>query len=147
MASKTGVVVTGLDDMFGNIEKASVRTKRNVSNALEKFAFLVHREAIKKIQKGTRSGAEYSRGASSRRRSAAGEPPKTDTGRLVSAHRVVAHSPFNYEVGALENIAPYADQLEDKHQMNRPWLEPTLKENQSQLGILISQAISKGGLV
>jgi HK97 gp10 family phage protein len=136
-----------IDDFAKQLSKLSAKTQENVSRAVKTFALLIDRKSKEKIQKGTRSGRTYKRGTISHRASADGEPPKTDTGRLVSSIRPVFGN-MSAEVGSLANIAKYGDMLErgTKNMAARPWLEPTLQENSDALGNLITAAIKGGGL-
>jgi HK97 gp10 family phage protein len=127
---------------------AAKQTEENVHNAVVKFAFLIDRKAKEKIQKGTRSGRTYKRRSVTHTASASGEPPKTDTGRLVASIRPVLTGRMKAEVGSLSNIAVYGAMLEEgtKNMSARPWLEPTLRENEGALQGLMTAAIKTGGL-
>lgn len=137
-----------LDKLASKLAGAAMITERNMSDAVMRFAFLIQTEAATKISKGRRSGNEYKRGRKTHRASAGGEPPKTDTGRLVASIRPISTGFLSAEVGSLDAIAPYGGMLEDgtKNMDARPWLEPTLKENQDELGKYITAAIRTGGL-
>jgi HK97 gp10 family phage protein len=147
MAIETKVDIRELDKLADDIAKANSKTKRNINGAIHKFAILIDAKSKEKIQKGTRSGRTYRRRSVVHQASAPGEPPKTDTGRLVASIRPVFGN-MSAEVGSLANIAKYGEFLEQgtKNMAARPWLEPTLQENQGELGNLITAAIKSGGL-
>lgn len=136
-----------LQDLGDELLKSSVKTQQNISLAINKFAILIHSKSIEKIQKGQRSGRTYRRRSVTHQASAAGEAPKTDTGRLVSSIRPVFGN-MSAEVGSLANIAKYGGMLEEgtKNMAARPWLEPTLKENSDEFTKLMDIAIKTGGL-
>ncbi len=138
-----------LERLADEIAKSSSETANNVHVAVGKFAFLIDREAKKKVQKGSRSGRVYRRKSIRHTASAPGEPPKTDTGRLVASIRpVLGPGFFRAEVGSLAKIAKYGGMLEEgtTRMEARPWLEPTLTENQSELNKMFTAAIKAGGL-
>jgi phage gpG-like protein len=136
-----------LKDLGEEIAKASDKTKRNVGIAINKFAILIQSKSVEKIQKGQRSGRTYRRRSVTHTASAAGEPPKTDSGRLVASIRPVFGN-MSAEVGSLANIAKYGGMLEEgtKNMAARPWLEPTLKENSGEFVKMMDVAIKTGGL-
>jgi len=138
--------VSELHDLLRKINQASGKTLRLLDRAIDESAILLDEKAKEKIQKGPRSGKTYRRGGKSGRRSAAGEAPKTDTGRLVSSIRPEFKGFMDAEVGSLANIAPYGGILEDTDKLNRPWLKPTLDENEPAIWKKLDRAIKAGGL-
>lgn len=137
-----------LNELADKLAKAARDTEFQSVRALRTFALLIGRKAKEKIQKGSRSGRTYTRRSVTHVASASGEPPKTDSGRLVASIRPVFTDRFSAEVGSLSNIAIYGGMLEEgtKNMAARPWLEPTLKENESALQGLFTAAIKTGGL-
>lgn len=142
------VETSGIDRLTKQLSGAAKATESNIHDAVIKFAFLIDRKTKEKIQKGTRSGKTRRRRSIDHTASAPGEPPKTDSGRLVSSIRPVIKGRMSAEVGSLSNIAVYGAMLEDgtKNMGARPWLEPTLRENESALQALFTTAIKTGGL-
>jgi HK97 gp10 family phage protein len=136
-----------LNGLADEIAKASSKTEQSINNAVHRFAILLHAKSVEKIQKGKRSGVKYRRRSIVHTASAAGEPPKTDTGRLVASIRPV-FGKMSAEVGSLANIARYGEMLEKgtKNMAARPWLEPTLKENSGEFTKMMDIAIKSGGL-
>lgn len=149
MATKTqiSIDVSELRGMIEEIRNASTRTLMMLDRAIVESAMLIDLKAKEKIQKGQRSGVAYRRGGKSGRRSAAGEPPKTDTGRLVSSIRPTFEF-LQAEVGSLDNVARYGGMLETgtSKMESRPWLKPTLEENNAAIVSKIDAAIRAGGL-
>jgi hypothetical protein len=148
VASKTQIRidVSELKGLLQQIQSASTRTIQMLDRAVVESALLIDQKAKEKIQKGNRSGRVYKRRSVTHRASAPGEPPKTDTGRLVSSIRPTFEF-LQAEVGSLDNVARYGGYLEESDKMNRPWLKPTLEENQSEINAKIERAIKSGGLV
>ena len=149
MATKTQIRidVEELRGMIEEIRNASTRTLMMLDRAIVESAMLIDLKAKEKIQKGSRSGATYRRGGKSGRRSAPGEAPKTDTGRLVSSIRPTFEF-LQAEVGSLDNVARYGGMLEKgtSKMEARPWLQPTLQENSAAIMSKIDAAIRGGGL-
>jgi HK97 gp10 family phage protein len=151
VANKTEIKITNakqIGRLADRFAKRSKVTAANLDTAVKQAAFLIDRKAKEKIQKGSRSGRIYTRGSIVHQASSAGEAPKTDTGRLVSSIRPVFHSAGKAEVGSLANIAVYGAMLETgtANMAARPWLEPTLQENQDGITKIFDSAIRRGGL-
>ena len=151
-----------LNELADKLAKAATTTEKNVSEAVTKFAFLVDHKAKEKLKKRGKGrvyeqGKFYPRGGGggvfkrelpTHQASAEGDPPSTDSGRLVSSIRPVLTGRMSAEVGSLSNIAVYGGMLEEgtKNMAARPWLEPTLRENEGALQGLFTAAIKTGGL-
>jgi len=150
-----------LNKMADEIVKAISVTENNVSDAVVKFAYLLDLEAKELISSNHGTGRISARRTVSGNRkkgtgrrtlihqaSAAGEAPVTDTGRLVSSIRPAFYGMFRAEVGSLDQIAKYGGYLETgtSSVSPRPWLEPTLDNNKSQLASYLDAAVKSGGL-
>jgi HK97 gp10 family phage protein len=116
---------------------------KEVDVALRSAALLVEGTAKKKISHGGRSGRLYSgrRGGRSHQASAPGQPPKTDTGRLVAS---ITHNfeHMSAEVGSDVLYAPYLEMGTSK-MSPRPWLKPSLDENEGNIQRLITDAVNR----
>lgn len=114
---------------------------KNLDDAIRKAALLVEGTAKKKIQQGTRSGRFYARGRIIHRASAPGEPPKTDTGRLVGSIR----SNFFGLMAEVGSDVKYSSALElgTSRMKPRPWLRASLDENDSRIQNLIDTAVDE----
>lgn len=116
---------------------------KEVDQALLKAAIYVEAQTKVKIQRGPRSGHIYRRGRTRfHQASAPGEPPKTDTGNLVS-HIIHAHPSFLR--AEVISGAAYASFLEygTKHMAARPYLAPTLDESSAKIDEFIDEALGK----
>ena len=89
-------------------------------------AELVRTDAIRSIQRGSRSGRTYKRGSVFHRASGPGEAPKTDTGSLVSSIFSSLRKQRNKPVAFVGSDIVYAKHLEfgTRHMAARPWLQP-----------------------
>ncbi len=123
------------------LKDASFRMAREVDKAILTAAIILEGEIKKKISRGGRSGSKYSRGGKGAIRSAPGEPPKTDTGRLVGSIRH-EHSFLTASVGTDVNYAGYLE-LGTSKMAPRPFLIPTLEENTEKIEQLVLQAMQR----
>jgi HK97 gp10 family phage protein len=144
-------------DVSGNAAKklleASFSMARNVDRAILSAAILVEATAKKKISRGALTKGEKSEKrlygignkkfnrADQQVRSAPGEPPKTDTGRLVGSitHE---HSFLTASVGSNVSYAGYLE-LGTKHMEARPYLQPSLDESQDEIEKMIMRAMQE----
>ena len=102
---------------------------------------LVRNTAVTSINEGGRSGAFYTRGGKTGQRSAAGEPPKTDTGFLVQN---IALEVDNNGLGvSVESRADYSQALEfgTSKMGARPFMQPALEENKPKIRRLEQQMV------
>lgn len=128
-------------DVAEKLKTASSRVTDAVDGALLDAAILLEGIIKKKISRGGRSGNPYSVGGKSAQRSAPGEPPKSDTGRLVNSIRHT-HSFLTATVGTEVNYAGYLEYGTSK-MAARPYLEPTLEENEDTIEKMIIDAMQK----
>jgi hypothetical protein len=150
VASAVKINLKELNREADRIAKDLSTTRDNVATCVVQFALLIETESKEMIQKSSPTGRTYRRGKTvTHRASAPGEPPSTDTGRLVSSIRPAFYGEFSAEVGALQNIAKYGGYLETgtSRMGARPWLKPTLENNSSRLAGFLDAAIKSGGLV
>ena len=151
MATKildTKIDLTAYNRMIGKVTAAMVKTDDQMDLAVKKAAILIHGAAVEKIQKAKGTGRTYKRRSVTHQASSPGNPPRTDTGRLVSSIRFAFPGKRQAEVGSLANVAKYGNMLEEgtENMAARPWLEPTLRENADGISNLITAAIKHGEL-
>ena len=94
---------------------------------------LVRNTVVTSIQQGVKSGVTYSRGGKTSRRSAAGEPPATDTGFLV---KNIALKIDTDGLGvSVESRADYSLALEfgTSKMAARPFMQPALESNRNKI--------------
>jgi HK97 gp10 family phage protein len=133
------IKVTIEDKLIEPLKNFSYLATREVDYALRDGAFLVEATVKKKISGGSRSGVGYRVGKKTSVRSAPGQPPKSDTGRLVSS---ITHefSYLNASVGTNVIYAPYLE-LGTSKMAARPYLQPSLDENKDKISSLIESAL------
>jgi len=137
--------IKGLDRLTNKLLRLPAAMTKNLRREIALGAELIRSEAIKSISKGGRTGVVYKRGGKTGQRSAPGEFPKTDRGRLVISIKtdpVAGTNGLAVKVGtnlrygrALEFGAP-ANNLKA-----RPWLARTLKNNAKKIGKKISREL------
>ncbi len=108
-----------LEEMSSDLRRDLLKQMRTVMPAME-------RDAIKRIDTGTRTGRSYIRNGKLGVRSAPGEFPKTDTGDLVSKFSNKVSSRKNKIVGTLQNNSDHASKLEFSplYKGGRPFMRP-----------------------
>ena len=145
--SQINIDVSELKEMLEKINAASRKAIQLVDRAVLESAVKIDSDVKETIQKGTRTGRTYKRRSVTHRASAPGEPPKTDTGRLVSSIRMVPAF-LSAEVGSLNSVAKYGNMLEEgtRNMEPRPVFEPTLEKNKPLIAKKISNAIKLSGL-
>ena len=110
---------------------------KNAQRACFKSANLVKNEAIKSISQGSPSGPVVTRYNPKRslRISAAGEPPVTDTGFLVSNITTEVQTEGRRVTGIVRSQAPYSAFLEfgTQHMPARPFMQPALDKSANKI--------------
>jgi hypothetical protein len=162
----TRLTVKGLDQVQRNLKAAQARLSKGFQDAIHATGLSVQRTAQKKIQSGSRSGTIYYRipgdkyltiragstdgtpvafpGGSGvhnlslrHQASAPGEPPKTDTGGLVSSIAIVLGS-MKAQVGTGLDYGKYLE-FGTTRMEPRPWLYPSLMENGDTLKRMVAK--------
>lgn len=116
------VTIKGLKRLQKELDKFGITTAKVMQEALLLSGNKVQREAKLMINTASPSGKFYG----NHRASAAGEPPKTDTGNLVRNIDVKA-SKGVVKVGIMTQKAKYGAYLEfgTSNMGARPWLKPS----------------------
>lgn len=101
------------------------------------------KQLIKTVNSGGRSGVMYSRGGKKAKRSAPGEPPKSDRGGLVKSIKVeILDEGFSSHVGT---PIKYAKALEfgfaPRNLLPRPFMGPTFEKNRDKYIKRIGSAV------
>jgi HK97 gp10 family phage protein len=119
-------------------------TKAGSIKAVQDSIFLIHKTAVESIQDNA-SGIPQVRYTNGRKRnvlaSKPGDPPNTDTGRLVQSIK------FDFQNGGLTGRVgtnlKYGAWLEfgTKNVEPRPWLSSAIKETAKQVGDIFKKAI------
>ena len=116
--------------------------RRNIEAALKGGAMLVANDAKRALQAGPKSGVVYRRRGIEHQASAPGEPPATDTGRLVGS--IVADGEgLNAYVEARTKYARWLE-YGTKHMAARPFFHPALERNRARIRDLVRAALATG---
>lgn len=126
-------------DLVGRFDIAQSKLERNLNKAVQASALLVQEMAVKNIQQGTRTGRTYRRRSITHKASAAGEYPKSDTGRLAGSIRT-DFSFLNASVGSDLNYSTWLETGTNK-MAARPWLSRTLQEQSPKIQKIVDAAI------
>lgn len=131
--------------LISRLKKLSTSSQLPVKQTMLKSAMKIQNESKKLISTGSRTGVVYSRGGISSRRSAPGEPPKTDTGGLVSSiNKIKLNDGFAYKIGSSVKYAWYLEfGTKDKKILPRPWLQPTFLKNKKNITRNIRKSVKK----
>jgi len=102
-------------------------------------------ESIKLINEGPRTGRAYRRNGISRRRSAPGEPPKTDTGRLVRSIRSITLDSGKSAITEVGTNLKYGAYLQygTAKMRPRPWLSVTFRHAKKKTRARMTEAFRK----
>jgi HK97 gp10 family phage protein len=142
--------VRGRRELIQTLGKISKATEQDVRRALLRGAIAVENTAVAKIIDPPKTGRIYrSRGNKKKlhQASAPGQPPAADTGEL---HTGITHAEapapqgvIRVEVGA---NAPYATALElgTSKMAPRPFMAPSLAENEALIRNNIAEAVRRG---
>ena len=131
-------------DFVGDLERFNKELLGNIDDAINQISIIVASRVRQKINQGPRSGRIYRVGSRGHYRfhqsSAPGEPPKTDTGNLVS-HTYPKHPSFL--VSQVISDAAYSSFLElgTSKMAPRPYMQVTVDENQTEINKIIDAAI------
>lgn len=131
--------------LISKLKKLSASSQLPVKQTMLKSAMKIQNESKKLISTGERTGVVYSRGGISSRRSAPGEPPKTDTGGLVSSiKKRKLNSGFEFLIGTNLKYGRYLEfGTKDKKILPRPWLQPTLLKHKKHIARNIRKSVKK----
>jgi HK97 gp10 family phage protein len=139
--------VTGEAALRAALAKYGATAEAEISQAIRATALNVQGDAVKSIQRGTKTGRVYmksAKGTKSKTRhqaSAPGEAPASDTGKLAGS--VVAL--INPLVAFVGSDLKYATYLEfgTMNISERPWLRPAREKNMQVFRQRIANALKK----
>ena len=137
------VTVSGDKDLNRKLNKLGLRMGKAIDAGVFITAQDVRTDAIKSIQsqstgrpvqRSRQGGGTYTHTASNE-----GQAPNTDTGKLVASIAVEKETDANYLVGSNLDYAAFLEFGTSKTGA-RPWLEPAMRKNISELNKNISKA-------
>lgn len=113
----------------------------NISKVVAKAALDISNTAKRSVQKGVRTGTKYKRRTIIHQASAPGEPPKTDTGNLVS-HIISRSEELRAVSGSTTKYAPWLE-FGTKYIEPRPFFKPAVDEIETDFLDNIAEAIKE----
>lgn len=141
---KINVEFEGIENLQRELRKRGSAAETAVKAAVMGAAFMVQGEARTSIQRGPKTGRAYQKSKTvTHIASAPGEPPATDTGRLVSSI-LVSPEDGGYAARVGTNVK-YGKDLEygTRKIAPRPWLFPAIKNNTRQILASISSTVRR----
>ena len=138
--------IEGLEETLQAFARLGTACKKEGAKAIAATAQKVRTDAIKSIQRGTKTGLVYTRGpgqnlSPTHQSSAPGQAPATDTGNLVSSIKAESKDLS----GRVYSDIKYAFWLEfgTVKMRPRPYLNPALMSNQKYFVNQLQRAIDK----
>lgn len=130
------------DVIQAHLESLSFDITKAIDGAVKDAAFLIKAYAQTHIQSGSRTGVAYQVAGKTSVRSAPGEWPKTDTGRLVSS--IKTDFP-NFLTAVVGSDVVYSEYLEmgTRNMAPRPWLQRSFDENADKITKIFENALSQ----
>lgn len=138
--------VTGDKELMKALKKLGAGATKALRQGINATAQQVRNTAVKSIQQVSQGETvtRYSQGGNAYNHTAsvAGEAPNTDTGALVKSVAVEQPSDTTAFVGSGLEYAPYLEFGTTKMKP-RPWLQPALDANISNLNANITKAVQR----
>ena len=139
--------ISGLAELFQNIQSVKSDLDREVSRAVRATAQAIREDAIKSIAAHQSQGREYTRGGVTHKASKAGHAPNQDRGTLTRNIRVTMNDDLTADV---TSNAPYSEALEfgTTNMQARPFMTPASegqrKKHAERLQKAAKNALSRG---
>lgn len=144
---KAKATIQGADKLamaIKSFDKASLLT---IQGIIDSSAQNIRNNAIRSIKNSPATGRTYKRGGISHTASSAGNPPKTDTGRLVGSISASVGE-LEAEIGAYVEYATYLE-FGTRNMSARPFMFPALEQERKtfvrKMDNAIKDAIAKAG--
>ena len=132
--------VIGVDHVTKRYRRIALEQLDEMGKALAISGLELQGQCRALISRGARSGKQRKKGG---RSSAPGEPPKTDTGRLVSnIFSILASDRQSVEVGTDINYGRFLEFGTSK-MAARPWLHPTYQKIKPRIEERLRRAFKK----
>ena len=124
--------IEGLDELNATLAKLPIEFEREAAKLVNSTANGVRNNAVRMIQRPSVGGVTYEKYSPRRTHtaSAAGEPPNTDTGRLIGSIRVQQAGKVTAEVIAGVDYARYLE-FGTRHMAARPFMTPAVEQERS----------------
>lgn len=124
---RTSVKVEGGEKLSEALKRFDEQATKEVQDVINATAQNIRNTAIRSIKQSPATGRTYKRGSISHTASATGNPPRTDTGRLV-ANINAKVGQLEAEIGAYIDYAPHLE-FGTRKMGARPFLFPALEQN------------------
>lgn len=128
---KTSVKIDGAKSVTEALARLDEQATKEVRDVINSTAQNIRSTAIRSIKQSPATGKTYNRGNISHTASSEGNPPRTDTGRLVGSIAVKTDEQANNleaEIGAYVNYAAHLE-FGTRNMGARPFLFPALEQN------------------
>lgn len=142
---KISASVKGIEKLKKKFDRLESDTKAGGVRAVQDSIFLIHKTAVEMIQDNSSGTPQIRYNASGRKRvvlaSLPGDPPNTDTGRLVQSVKFDFKN--NGLTGRVGTNLRYGAWLEFGTQVMaaRPWLSAAVRETSKEVGQIFKRAI------
>lgn len=129
-----------LKDLAREFAEDAIDIRRELRKVIVGTAFAVESNAKRSLNEGGKSGKAYKKYVPRRthKASAKGQAPASDTGNLANSIRV--NEKFGLSAEVIAN-AKYSGRLEDD--LDRPFMEPAYKKEESNLERELNRAIDR----
>src|SRR5690625_2691059 len=125
----TSLRIEGLDELNKTLSELSGKFEQEAGRLVNRTAQNIRNAAVRSIQKPSGIGTYYKKYNPDRMHiaSAPGQPPNTDTGRLVNSLNVTRSGALAAEVLANVEYAAYLE-LGTRHMAARPFMTPAVEQ-------------------
>ena len=120
----------GINETISEFQRLSGESEESMSRIINDALDDTQEIAIRGIKSGPASGQQYTSGGKTVRRSAPGQYPMTDTGRLQSSIKVKPTAPAPKMAGSVGTNVQYGKYLEfgTSKMEKRPWLRRSFRK-------------------
>ena len=125
----TSLRIEGLDELNKTLSELSGKFEQEAGRLVNRTAQNIRNTSVRSIQKPSGIGTYYKKYNPDRMHiaSAPGQPPNTDTGRLVSSLNVTRSGSTTAEVLANVEYAAYLE-FGTRHMAARPFMTPAVEQ-------------------
>lgn len=144
---KAKASIEGGNQLSTAIKRFDKESQGKIQAIVDSSAQNIRNFAIRSIKNSPATGRTYKRGSISHTASSAGNPPKTDTGRLVSSISASVGQ-FEAEIGAYIDYAVHLE-FGTRNMAARPFMFPALEQERKsfirKMDNAMKEAMAKAG--
>ena len=135
--------IQGIDEVIKDLGDYKIKANTEISGIIAATALGVESDAVKSIQRGTKTGIKSKKHKPNRvhRASAAGEAPASDTGNLASSIKAIIRNDYAI-VGTDQDYGFYLE-FGTQSILERPWLRPARDKNEKKFRKDIIKALRR----